>query len=616
MGISIVIPSYNGKELLVELFSSLAEVSFSEDDEIIVVDGGSEDGTVEFVRECGEESSLKMRVVALKKNLGFAGNVNAGICRHKEGNDVVIMNNDVVILDPEIFQVLGTVSTIWPDVGVLSPMILSQDGRIQAHGAVLLPFSHDGSHYCQGEKWTGQFAGIRECQYVPFVCAFIKAEVLAKVGLLDEGYFAYFEDVDYCLRVADAGWKVASVTDTAIVHLGPSTTAQAAGSPKEIYEASKEKFEAAWGDVLWAEWEESAIFVCEIGYPTGYGVWARRAMKGALEAGVLMHYQTARMSCHEDVASPEAQTKDCQRHPGDSSMVQISIEHGDRLCRNSGRYKIGWVMCEVEPWPKAWVDGCRFVDEVWVPTERQKNVLLACGVERPVHVMPLGVDPGYFNPDRSPWPDRPFADFVFVSNFMWGVRKNPDLLIRAFRDEFDRDEDVVLYIKTASKKKDHSLALETRWWMRESGPTVMITTDTIPDADMAGLYTMADCFVLPSSGEGWGLPALEALACGTPVLVTGWGGPAEWGRDEEGAPLPGMHFVDYEIVPVRSDMKVFAGCSWAEPSYADLRAKMRIAFENREDWKVDALKGSEIVRENLTWRLVGDRIRERLAVIG
>jgi len=385
---------------------------------------------------------------------------------------------------------------------------------------------------------------------------------------------------------------------------------------REIYEASKETFEEKWGDFLWAEWKESVVWVGELGYPTGYGIWARRAMQGALEAGVLTHYQTARMSGHEDVPSPEARTRDCQRHGGDPSMVQIIIEHGDRLCRNSGRHKIGWVMCEVEPWPKAWVDGCRWVDEVWVPTESQKRVLLACGVERPIKVMPLGVDPGYFNPDRSPWEDRPSADFVFVSNFMWGVRKNPDLLIRAFRDEFDRDEDVVLYIKTATKKKDHSIALETRWWMRQSGPAVMITTDTIPDAAMAGLYTMADCFVLPSSGEGWGLPALEALACGVPVIATGWGGPAEWGKDEDGRPLPGMHFLRYELIPCRSDMKVFAGCSWADPSYDDLRLALRAAYENREEWKAGALEGSKWVREHLTWRHVGEKIRERLGAIG
>lgn len=616
MGISIVIPSWEGRELLVELFSSLAEVSFSDDDEIIVVDGGSEDGTVEFVQECGRESSLTLDVIPLEKNLGFSGNVNAGLRAVRKGNDVVIMNNDVMILDPDVFEVLASVAMIWPKVGVLSPMILAQDGRIQAHGAFLLPFSHDGSHFCQGEKWTGQFAGVRECQYVPFVCAFIKAEVLKDIGLLDEEFFAYYEDVDFCLRAAAAGWKVASVTDTAIVHLGPATTSRAVGSPREILKASKEVFEAKWGDVLLAEWKESVIWVGELGYPTGYGVWARRAMKGALEAGVLTHYQTARMSGHEDVPSPEAQTRDCQRHGGDSSMVQIIIEHGDRLCRNSGRYRIGWVMCEVEPWPKPWVDGCRWVDEVWVPTESQKRVLLACGVERPVEVMPLGVDPGYFNPDRSPWPDRPSADFVFVSNFLWGVRKNPDLLIRAFRDEFDRDEDVVLYIKTATKKKGHSLALETRWWMRQSGPTVMITTDAIPDPAMAGLYTMGDCFVLPSSGEGWGLPALEALACGVPVIATGWGGPAEWGVDDDGEALPGMHFLDYELIPCRSDMKVFAGCSWADPSYDDLRVMMRAAYEEREEWKAEAMEGSKWVREHLTWRHVGEKIRERLEVVG
>ena len=616
MGISIVIPSFEGKELLQTLFASFVEVSFAEDDELIVADGGSADGSAEFVREVAEGSSLKIKLVPVGENLGFAGNVNAGLRETNPVNDVVIMNNDVVISDPDVFKKLAEVAAREGRVGVLSPVVLLRTGRIQAHGASLLPFSHDGAHWCGGEKWMGQYPGLVDCQYVPFVCAYVRRECLDAVGDLDESYFAYFEDVDFCLRAKQNGWWVGSTSEASVTHLGPATTSRAVTDVRALYLESKKTFEEAWRDVLFAEWRYSVVWVGEVGFATGYGVWSRHAMKAALDAGILTHYQPARMAVHVDHKSPEAYTRDCQRHGGDPSMVQIMIEHADRFTRNSGRYRVGWSMCEVEPWPSGWVAGCEWVDEVWVPTDRERRLLLASGVSRPVHVMPLGVDAGRFHPGIAPWPDRPQFDFLFVACFLWGVRKNPDKLISAFREEFDRSENVALFIKTGTKRKDHNLAMETRWWMREHGPLVIITTDPIVDADMAGLYAMGDCFVLPTSGEGWCLPGLEALATGTPVIITDYGAPAEWGRDGAGKALPGMHFIEQSMIDCRADIPAFAGCSWANPSYEHLRKLMREAYENREEWKAEALAGSEIVREKLSWARVGERLGDRLEAIG
>ena len=616
MGISIVIPSYEGRELLEALFASFGCVEFAEDDELIVVDGCSKDGTAEFVREVAEESSLSIKLVPLYGNFGFSGNVNAGLKETNPANDVVIMNNDVVISDPEVFKVMAAAMKEDGWLGVLSPLVLLRTGRIQADGGYLLPFSHDGAHRCGGEKWMGQYPGVRESQYVPFVCAMVRRACLDVVGLLDEAYFAYFEDVDFCLRAKRAGWKVASTTETSITHLGPATTSRAVTDVKALYRESKATFEEEWRDYLFAEWEHSVVWVGELGFATGYGVWSRHAMKACLDAGILTHYQPARMAVHTDHKSPEASTRDCQLHGGSPDMVQIMIEHADRFPRNSGRYRVGWTMCEVEPWPPGWVEGCAWVDEVWVPTDRERRLLLASGIERPVHVMPLGVDPGRFHPEIGAWPDKPEFDFLFVACFLWGVRKNPDLLITAFREEFDRSESVALFIKTGTKEKGHVLAYETRWWMRETGPLVVITSDSIVDADMAGLYAMGDCFVLPTSGEGWCLPGLEALATGCPVIITDYGAPAEWGRDGQGKALPGMHFIEKTMIDCRADIPAFAGRSWAKPDVAHLRKQMRDAFENRDEWKAGALEGSAIVREKLNWERTAERIKARLEAIG
>jgi len=612
MGISIVVPTWNGLPHLQQLFASLGSVPFSEDDEIIVADGNSSDGTAEFVRGAVEESSLTVKLVALYQNFGFSGNVNAGLAEVRDGNDVVIMNNDVIISDPEVFQMLWEWAYSERDLGVLSPVILMRDGHIEAHGAGHTPFRHLGKTWSGGELPVGQYPGLRFCEVVPFVCAFIKHDCLAAVGPLDEDFFAYFEDSDFCLRAAQAGWKTASLGNVAVIHTGPGSTANRIAAPGELYRNSHQIFETKWSDALNRRFSHDVAWCGGLGQETGYGFWARHAQRAALDAGVLTHYQSARLTPGGDLPAPDVWLRDCQGQMGDPTMPQIIIEHAGRFPRCSGRYKIGWTMSDVEPWPKEWLDGCWWVDDIWVPTEIDRQRLQKSGITVPITVMPLGVDPGYFHPHILPWPERPPVDFLFVSNFQWGVRKNPDLLIAAFRDEFSKDENVGLFIKTHRRHQDERIQYQTRWWLREPSAPVFIYEHPVPDFALGGIYTQADCFVLPTSGEGWCLTALESLACGVPVIVTNWSAPAEWGKDSEGNALPGMHFLDYDLVECRSDMPLYRDSRWAMPKYEHLRELMRAAFENRDQWKAEALEGSDIVRAKYTWQALGERIKGRL----
>ena len=616
MGFSIVIPTWNGREHLERLFASLGEVEFSDADEIIVCDGNSSDGTQDFIRAVAESSSAKVKLVALYDNFGFGGNINAGLKEVRDDNDVVILNNDVVITNPDVFQLLWEEAYSDPKVGIVSPIQLGRDGRIQAHGAGHTPFSQMGKTWSAGELPVNQYPGLRECEVVPFVCAFIKRDCWKAVGLFDEEFFAYFEDSDYCLRAIYAGWKVGSLGSVSVLHTGPGSTAYRVAAPGELYRQSHEIFKRKWGHALDCRFSRDVVWVGTVSPVTGYGVWSRHAQRAALDAGVLTHYQPGRLSPELDPPAEDVWLNDCRNQIGDPTMPQIIIEHASRFCRASGRYKIGWAMSDVEPWPKEWLDGCPWVDEIWVPTEIDRQRLISSGITVPVTVMPLGVDPGYFHPRIAPWPERPPVDFLFVSNFQWCIRKNPDLLITAFRDEFSKQEDVGLFIKTTPGLPDERIEYETRWLLRQPSAPVFIYQYPVPDFALGGIYTQADCFVLPTSGEGWCLPALEALACGVPVIVTGWSAPVEWGMDERGVPLPGMHFINYEYVKCRSDMVLYRDSSWAMPDYGHLRKLMREAYEHRQEWKAQALDGSRTVRERYDWKAVGKRIKERIAAVG
>jgi glycosyltransferase involved in cell wall biosynthesis len=129
---------------------------------------------------------------------------------------------------------------------------------------------------------------------------------------------------------------------------------------------------------------------------------------------------------------------------------------------------------------------------------------------------------------------------------------------------------------------------------------------------MPSLYTMADCFVLPTRGEGWGLPLFEALACGVPVITTGYGAPFETLKDDKDKPLPGVHFVSYSESEASDPYVYMEGKKWAEPNMIEFAKEMRYCFLHRREEKAKALETSKIIRKKFSWQNVTLPMVERL----
>ena len=144
---------------------------------------------------------------------------------------------------------------------------------------------------------------------------------------------------------------------------------------------------------------------------------------------------------------------------------------------------------------------------------------------------------------------------------------------------------------------------------------VYIREDILPPEQIGCFYTMGSCFVLPTHGEGWGLPLFEALASGIPVITTGYGAPNEVLRDDKGEPFPGVHFVDWEEGEAKTPYVYMDGNRWAMPKSDDLRAKMRFVFENYKEEKKKALITSELIRQKFSWDACVVPIIERLKAI-
>jgi hypothetical protein len=268
-------------------------------------------------------------------------------------------------------------------------------------------------------------------------------------------------------------------------------------------------------------------------------------------------------------------------------------------------------MLEVDGFPEEWVRQANRLDEVWVPSEANRQAFQECGLERPIHKIPLGVDPAYFHPSIQAV-RNPHGEFVFLSSFEWGERKDPWLLLRAFNETFSKREPVRLVCKIINRDPEVSVRDEIRRLrLSESGGRISYLFNVeFPHYQLGCLYRSADCFVTATRGEGWDMPLMEAMACGLPCIATDWGAHHEFFHAGVGYPLRVGR-----LVPAVAKCPYYSGFRWAEPDEEHLRHLLRQVFEQREAAALLGAAAASEVAARWTWRHAAAAICERLEAI-
>ena len=210
--VSVVIVNWNGKKLLADCLQSLSQQRFG-DFEVVVVDNGSRDGSVEYLRR--EHPGVVL--VSLETNTGFAGGCNAGI-RVSSGAYIALLNNDTRA-DPDWLSSLIAAAEADPRSGMWASKILTYDdpGVIDNVGLLLY---RDGLARGRGrlERDEGQYDRQEEVLFPSGCAGLYRRSMLDEIGLLDEDFFAYADDVDLGLRARLAGWRCVYVPSARVYH--------------------------------------------------------------------------------------------------------------------------------------------------------------------------------------------------------------------------------------------------------------------------------------------------------------------------------------------------------------------------------------------------------------
>ncbi|MCH7727054.1 MAG: glycosyltransferase, partial [Planctomycetes bacterium] len=277
-----------------------------------------------------------------------------------------------------------------------------------------------------------------------------------------------------------------------------------------------------------------------------------------------------------------------------------------------------WV--HIQPWefgalPLEWVAPLRDqVDEVWAPSNYVKQVYINSGIPGDkIVVTPWGIDPAVFDPKAPPVHLPTQASFVFL--FVGGTisRKGFDILLDAYQKEFSRDDDVCLVVKDVGTKTFYrygNLRDRVLQAIAEStGPEIVYIESNLSLGQIVSLYTACDCLVAPYRGEGFGLPILEAMACGVTPIVPRGGASDDFVSDDT------AYLVPADVVECEHDWRLCGVATELAPKVVDVQTAMRGAFERQKATRRMGHKASEIVREQYTWDKTASLMSERLQAL-
>jgi GT2 family glycosyltransferase len=244
--VSVIIVSFNARADLERCLRSLREAPPTRRHEIIVVDNASTDGSAAAARlEPG------VRVIDSGENVGFARATNIGI-RASTGTTLLLLNNDTIVPAGAIDRLIDELDR-HQDVGIAGPRLVDGEGRAElSFGRMVGPFNELRQKHATGvEEATRQ---PRFPDWVSGACLLVRRGDAEAVGLLDERYFMYLEDVDFCAAVRARGRRVMFVPAVEVVHLRGRSARTDAAATGRAYRRSQIAFYAkhhpAWVPLL------------------------------------------------------------------------------------------------------------------------------------------------------------------------------------------------------------------------------------------------------------------------------------------------------------------------------------------------------------------------------
>lgn len=249
--LSVVIVNWNVRDMLRACLNSVY-AGWQDDPkalEVIVVDNASSDGSVAMVRTEFPQVTL----IENHENPGFATANNQAICRG-HGRYVMLLNPDTEVVDGALATLIRYLDDN-PAVGVVAPKLFNSDGTVQSsrrrfptlataflESTVVQQWWPDNKVLRDYYVWDRSDDEIQEVDFAMGACLTVRQAVIQQVGLLDEGFFMYSEELDWCYRIKQAGWRIVYLPAAEVIHHGGQSSKQVIAAQHIHFQRSKIRY--------------------------------------------------------------------------------------------------------------------------------------------------------------------------------------------------------------------------------------------------------------------------------------------------------------------------------------------------------------------------------------
>ena len=359
-------------------------------------------------------------------------------------------------------------------------------------------------------------------------------------------------------------------------------------------------------------------FICDPDPRIGYGVCALN-FKKELESILPNNLFEIIISDPRDKEKFSKTCKTFNENANNFNFINIHLTHGlntQLLDANIPGYKVIFTFFETEKLPLGMKVVLNKYDLVLTSSCWGADILRSHLPNRKVEVAPLGVDPRTFHTWDINHKNKDKNKFTFLAVGKYETRKSYQEIIEAFELSFSKNSEHRLLLRLDNLFISDTYEHASKLIRPDRKHQISIVKSNPPGSFlkvevMAQLYRSADCFLFPSKGEGWGLPLIEAISCGTPYIATNYSGQTEY-----------LNFCtqSYSDVKFTNELiqdKFFLTynqfengeiVTWAKPDVQDLANKMTLICNNWKNIKLQALSNAEIIHKHFSWRASTEKL--------
>ncbi|MFN4260359.1 MAG: glycosyltransferase [Gemmataceae bacterium] len=563
----VVIPSINGRKLLEQFFPTLDIPT----QQVVVIDQNSSDGTEEYCRERGAHC------LQLGKQASFTQACNAGFrwALERDAQYICLANNDIEFLTPVLHQLHHTLRTE-SQVAAVAPtqVIKCAEGEFLAYRVMwdlTVPnFQHDFTRPVQQPE-------ILEAEFCEFTCVLLPSAVLREIGFLDDDFGFYHEDADFCYRLFRQGYRCVYNQQAQIVHHKSTTVDKTLPRKMEFLNRNKRRF---------------------VEKHLHYGTNCPPPLSTAHTSWEIITDHMSRYQRRYGLLD-ENRPLLCITHPGSDPRPYL------------------FTVWETTQLPPSWLDSLSRYEHIFVMSQWVADVFRVAGCSDP-KVLRLGVEPDVYHPHGDKFDFNSEKTFLNICHNQH--RKGLDVLVKAWLQVKNQmplaqlclcgyDIDLSRWLGKPSKEFWYGKFKYRHF--QDQRITVLCPRVPLDYDEMSALYRGAHAYVLSSRSEGFGLPVIEAMSCGTLSIVPNYSATAEFVRDDHCLSFGGLpHEANY------SDKGFQNVGSWWEPSQKELQnCLLRAYFMDEAERSHMTHRARQFVLNEYTWRRVMLNLVDILAEI-